>query len=91
MSAFATWLDTFVEEKNLDTDHLFTVETTGGFWNQHLIPLAVVMAAAKGVSASEQLIIKNTLVRLDLCNAPVMPYFEHLAKALAEVFKDTPQ
>ncbi|ADL71077.1 hypothetical protein SEQ_HALENA_125 [Mycobacterium phage Halena] len=84
MAAFAKWIDTFIEEKGLDPSHTFTIETPGGKWGTHFIPLEVVVDIAKGVSANEQLTIKNTLVRLDVCNQPVLPYFEHLAKALAE-------
>ncbi|QBP29195.1 hypothetical protein KNU48_gp048 [Mycobacterium phage Silverleaf] len=84
MSAFAKWIDTFVDEKGLDLGHTFTISTPGHVWETHYIPLEVVIDIAKGVSANEQLTIKNTLVRLDVCNQPVLPYFEHLAKALAE-------
>lgn len=87
MSAFATWLDTFLDEKGIDPEsYTFIVETPGKFWDTHIIPLESVIAAAKGVSAAEQLVIKNTLVKLDFCNQPVVPYFQHLANALAEAF-----
>ncbi|WP_124712938.1 hypothetical protein [Mycolicibacterium nivoides] len=84
MSAFTKWIDTFLDEKDVNLDHTFVIETPGHQWESHLIPVAVVVEVAKSVSASEQLQIKNTLVRLDACNQPVLPYFEHLAKALAE-------
>ncbi|OYN81881.1 hypothetical protein [Mycolicibacterium sphagni] len=88
MTAFGKWIDTFLDEKGVDLHHTFHIDTPdGGPWKWHSIPLEVVVEVAKGVSASEQMVIKNTLVRLDLCNQPVLPYFEHLAKALAEAVK----
>ena len=80
-SAFATWLDTFVEEKGLDTDHVFTVP--GPRWGDNLIPLSVVLREAKATGSAEQKAIKDMLVKIDFRNGNVMLYFEHLAKALA--------
>jgi hypothetical protein len=91
MSAFAKWIDTFLDEKGVDLDHTFTVETPGAFWNTHMIPVYVVVNAAKSVSAAEQAVIKTTLVKLDFLNQPVLPYFEHLAKALAVALNELGQ
>lgn len=80
-SAFATWLDTFVEEKGLNVDHVFTVQ--GPRWGDNLIPLSAVIESAKSTGDAEQRAIKDMLVKIDFRNGNVMHYFEHLAKALA--------
>ncbi|WP_457180739.1 hypothetical protein [Mycobacteroides abscessus] len=79
-TGFGSWLDTFVDEKGLDTEHVFSKEVASGF---NLIPLGVVIAAVKATGAAEQAAIKSTLVRLDFVNADVLSFFDHLAGALA--------
>lgn len=81
-SGFAAWLDTFVSEKGIDTDHIFTVP--GPRWGDNMIPVSVVIEAAKNTGDREQRAIKDTLVKIDFRNGDVMHYFEHLAKALAQ-------
>jgi hypothetical protein len=78
---FIHWLDTFVAEKGLDTEHVFEVE--GPEWGMNYIPLGVVLEAIKGAPAHEQAAIKNTIVRIDFGNDDVLDYFKHLAGALA--------
>lgn len=80
---FPTWLDTFVEEKGLDLHHVFTVKTDD-FWQTHIVPLDVVLEAAKHTTPGQQAEIKNMLVRIDLVNAEVMPFFKFLAQRLVE-------
>ena len=78
---FSTWLDTLVTEKGLDTEHLITVEGPSG---ENIIPLGCVLDAIKATSKREQEGIRTMLVKLDFRNAPILPYFEHLAKAIAQ-------
>ncbi len=80
-SAFITWLDTFVSEKGLDTDHVFEVE--GKDWGTNYIPLDALIEAIKGASDNEKNAIKDTIVKIDFYNGDVMDYFKHLAKAIA--------
>ncbi|ASR87153.1 hypothetical protein J4T94_gp063 [Mycobacterium phage Krypton555] len=92
MAAFANWLDTYLDEKGIEPeDHLFSCDTPGKFWTTHMVPMPVVVLAAKSVSAAEQLVIKNTLVRLDFLNQDPLPYFRHLAQAIAESWEETPE
>ena len=91
MTNFAKWIDTFLDEKNIDLGHTFQIETPGQFWNTHLIPVECVVEAAKNVSPDEQLVIKHMLVRLDFYNQPVLPYLEHLATALVGALNDMGQ
>ena len=82
VAGFSSWLDTFVEEKGLDTQHRFDVE--GPEWGWNSIPLSSVIEAAKQSAANEQAQIKSRLVEGDYRNADPMHFFEHLAKGLAK-------
>ena len=74
------WIDKFVNEKELGTDRVFEVEGASG---PNFIPLAVVVEHIKIATKQEQLAIKKMLIKIDFVNRDVMPYFEHLAKAIA--------
>ena len=75
-----SWIDRFVNEKELDTDHVFEVEGTSG---PNFIPLAVVIEHIKIATGQEQAQIKNTLVKIDFINGNAMRFFNHLAQAIA--------
>lgn len=77
---FNNWLDTFVEEKELDTDFMIEVEGASG---TNFIPLQIVLDTIKQTSKQEQKKIKNIIVKIDFANGDVMHFFTHLAKALA--------
>ena len=79
---FSTWINTLADEKGLDREHRFEVETEG-FWGHHSIPLGVVIDAAISASPAEQAQIKDILVKIDFRNGDVMHFFAHLAKGLA--------
>lgn len=81
MTAFATWLGTFVDEKDLDREHVFTAE--GATWGENLIPLQCVIDAAGQASREEQAKIKDILVRIDFLNGDPMHFFGHLASGMA--------
>lgn len=77
---FTKWLDTFTSEKGLDMEHILTVKGASG---DNMIPLGCVIDAIKSAPASEQNGIKTMIVKIDFHNAPVLPYFAHLAQAIA--------
>lgn len=77
---FDKWLDTFIEEKGLDLEHIFEVE---GPLCTNFIPLGNVVEAMKLAPPHEQKEIKAMVVRIDFANGDVMHFFGHLAKALA--------
>lgn len=81
---FDQWLATFIEEKGIDTEHVFVIETDE---NTHLLPVAVVLEAALETTTDEQARIKDMLVRIDIVNASVMDYLEHLAACLVYNFE----
>lgn len=78
---FDKWLDTLIEEKELDTE--FTFEVNGPEYGLNLIPLGCVVEAIKSTSQEEQSKIKDTLVKIDFMNGDIMHFFNHLAQALA--------
>ncbi|MEB3023430.1 MULTISPECIES: hypothetical protein [Mycolicibacter] len=80
MSSIATWIDTFVEEKELDRDYLFEVPGPSGV---NMIPLGAVVDTIKIAPAAEQAVIKRQLIALDFHNNDVPTYLRHLAGALA--------
>jgi hypothetical protein len=77
---FTRWIDTFISEKGLDLDHRFQVEGKSGM---NSIPLECLVDAIKSAPANEQIGIKSMIVKIDFLNKPVMPYFAHLAQAIA--------
>lgn len=80
MATFDKWLDTLIEEKGFDTDHIFEVDGPSG---ENWIPLELLLEAIKATPANEQYGIKDVIVKLDFLNQPIMGYFEQLCKAIA--------
>ena len=78
---FNKWLDTLIEEKELDIESTFEVE--GPEWGWNLIPLGCVIEAIKSAPVHEKIAIKTMLVKIDFVNGDVMDYFKHLAQAIA--------
>jgi hypothetical protein len=79
-NAFANWIDTFLAEKGVDLEHTFEVPGRSGL---NLIPVASLVDAMKAAPAHEQAGIKSMVVRIDFANGDVLPYFAHLARAIA--------
>lgn len=77
---FDKWLDTFVSEKGLDVETMLEAEGASGM---NYIPLACLIDALKAAPPSEQAKVKQAIVRLDFINAPILPFFNHLAGAIA--------
>lgn len=79
---FNNWLDTFVQEKGINTEQVFEVE--GPEWGTNFIPCAVVIEHIKIASPEEKHQIKTAIVKIDFVNGDVMDFFKHLAKAIAK-------
>ena len=77
---FSNWLDTFISEKGIDTDDIFSIETDA---NDNIFDYAFVIAAMKTAPDHEQAAIKRTIIKIDFCNGDVCHYLRHLAQALA--------
>ena len=77
---FTKWLDTLIEEKELDTESTFDIEGPSGL---NVIPLGVVVEHIKIATPQEQHKIKAVQVKIDFLNGDVMDFFAHLAQAIA--------
>lgn len=77
---FQNWLNTFIEEKNLNLDASFEVEGASG---TNFFTYDVIVEAIQNAPANEQASIKNTIVAIDFKNGDVLHFFRHLGKALA--------
>lgn len=77
-TAFQKWFETFLNEKDLEPES-WEIEYNG---EMNFIDSEVVIEAILNCSKEEQAGIKNMIVRLDFVNAPIMPYFKHLATGL---------
>ena len=77
---FTEWLDTFIQEKELDTETPITVQGPSG---PNYMTAQNVLDAIKQAPSHEQDAIKIMLIRIDFANASVLNYLKHLAKAIA--------
>jgi len=77
---FNKWLDTLIEEKNINTDQIIEVD---GDFGVNMIPVAIVLNAIKAAPQQERAQIKTILVKIDFANGDVLHFIRHLAKALA--------
>lgn len=80
MKSFDRWIDTFIEEKGIDTEYLLTVE---GLLGKNYIPVGCVIEAMKEAPKNEQQAIKNMIIKIDFVNGDVIDFFRHLAEAIA--------
>lgn len=78
--SFNKWIDTFIEEKGIDTEYLLTVD---GLLGKNYIPVGCVIEAMKEAPKNEQQAIKNMIVKIDFVNGDVIDFFRHLAEAIA--------
>lgn len=80
MKSFDRWIDTFIEEKGIDTEYLLTVD---GLLGKNYIPVGCLIDAMKSAPKHEQQTIKNMIIKIDFANGNVIRYFEHLSQAIA--------
>ena len=78
--SFNQWIDTFIEEKEINLDHHFEVIGPSG---TNFMTLETVVSHMKIAPKHEQEEIKKVIVRLDFGNQPIVPFFKHLAQAIA--------
>lgn len=76
---FTRWIDTFLTEKNVNLDKMIEVEGPSGL---NMMPLSIVVDAMKA-STGDHAALKAAMVRLDFANAPIVPFLEHCAGAIA--------
>jgi len=76
---FEKWIDTFIEEKGIDTHEQFKI-TNGSI--SKVFSYEDVLTAIKTTSKDEQAEIKNMLVAIDYKNGDIKDYLRHLSKVL---------
>tara|TARA_Y100001937_G_scaffold60819_1_gene83180 strand:- start:1898 stop:2167 length:270 start_codon:yes stop_codon:yes gene_type:complete len=77
--SFNKWIDTFVEEKNLDINFTFEIEKNEEL---HLIELSNVISYIKAVDLKTKNKIKSTFVKIDFLNGDVLHFFKYLARGI---------
>jgi hypothetical protein len=78
---FIKWLDTFIEEKEINLQDTFDVEGKNGL---NIISYGVIVEHIKISTKQEQEKIKNIIVNIDFKNGDVLHFFRHLGKAVAQ-------
>ena len=81
MSAFNEWIDTFIEEKGIDTAHNFEFDEAGTF---HIVETATVIAWIKKLDPETKAKIKNNFVKIDFFNGDPMHFMEFMAKGMVK-------
>lgn len=79
---FEKWIDTFIEEKNLDTNSTIEFDDENGF---HIVELEVVIEFIKNIDSKIQEQIKTNFVKIDFANGDVMHFFDFLAKGMVKI------
>lgn len=83
--SFDKWIDTFIEEKGIDLNEIFSIESNG---ETHYFELGNVIENIKATSKEEQEEIRKMIVKIDFHNADVIDYFKHLAQALVANYQN---
>tara|TARA_R100000329_G_scaffold52336_1_gene48119 strand:- start:326 stop:577 length:252 start_codon:yes stop_codon:yes gene_type:complete len=81
MSNFNNWLDTFIDEKNINKEDTFEINKNGTL---NIISYGSIIDHIKITSKQEQEQIKKTIVKIDFFNGDVLHFFRHLGQALAK-------
>lgn len=81
MPSFNQWLDTFLDEKQINLEEVFEVDGPSG---TNIMSYAVVVEALKEAPNHERKGVKSMLVKIDFANGDVRHYLRHLAQALVK-------
>lgn len=76
-NSFNKWLDTFISEKNIDRDRIFSVNHKGDI---HIVEMERLIELCKSTTLMQQGQIKSILVELDFYNRNCIDFFKHLAE-----------
>jgi hypothetical protein len=77
---FKTWINTFVDESDLDLNACFEVEGDSG---TNYFTYGVIIEHMLIATSQEQSQIKDTIVKIDFCNGDVLHFLRHLGQAIA--------
>ena len=78
---FDKWIDTLIEEKDLDLEYMFEVK--GPVYGMNMIPLESVIEQIKAFHPQTQKMTKKRLVEIDFKNGDVMHFFGYIAQKMA--------
>lgn len=78
---FRTWIDTFLEEKDVCMEHSFNFDYNGGFID---ISLEQIIEQVCISDADAQKAVKHYLVQIDSANRDVMHFFKFLGRGMAD-------
>jgi hypothetical protein len=81
MNNFNNWLDTFIDEKNINKNDTFEINKNGTL---NIISYGSIIDHIKITSKQEQEQIKKTIVKIDFFNGDVLHFFRHLGQAIAK-------
>lgn len=73
---FKDWLNTFIDEKELDREHTFEIKHEGTL---HLMEFENLVDSILALPTEHQKKIKDTLIKIDFPNGDVMHYLNHVA------------
>ena len=79
MSVWNKWLDTFVEEKGIDTSYNFEFNEKG---TNHMVETAIVIDWIKKLDPETKAKIKSNFVKIDFFNGDPMHFLEFMAKGM---------
>jgi hypothetical protein len=77
---FSTWLNTFIDEKQIDREQVLEVE--GTVYGTNYIPVQCVLDSILTTAKEEQRAIKDMMVKIDYVNGDIVRYLKHLAQAI---------
>ena len=78
---FKDWLNTFIDESDLDRDHVFEIEHGGAV---HTMEFEVLVGSIIALPAEYQKKIKGKIVSIDKHSGEVMHYLNHVAEGFVK-------
>jgi hypothetical protein len=84
MRIFKQWLYQFLQEKEIDMEETFEVETPGGTWN--LIPVGCIAEMMLACTPENRKIVQKKLVLIDFHNGDVRDFLRYVARGMAREF-----
>lgn len=82
--AFRQWIDTFLREKGLSTEHMFDYNDDDGFAT---VSLGAIVDAVCASNETVKELVKHKLVQIDFRNGDVLHFFRYLGANLAGMQK----
>ena len=74
------WLDTFIKEKDLPMEEVFSIDKNG---TCNIMSYKTISEHILITGENEQQKIKEMIIKIDFLNGDVLKYFRHLGNAIA--------